>query len=288
MSEDRLSAPHTKAGRLQRACLTLIREHQAEGTIPTNGRFLFYELEQKGVVPKYYLDEEDRKRPRQPANDISDALTVLREIGLVPWSWIIDELRSLNDWQFASSVYEYVVEAAEYARIDLWAGSPAPLIICESGAVHGVMRDLAGEYLVPITATKGQCKGHIVNEIAPLLEDDRRIVGYIGDYELRGPADQIEAHTRRAIEEHAGRTFDESSWERIALTKEQVDSDPRLKAEVIEKVDNRYKPPKRYEAVECEALKQRVLVRLVRDWLDACLPESQYRSRSSGTTWLES
>ena len=197
---DALSQPQTKAGRLQRACLALIREHKAEGTIPTNGRFLFYELEQRGVIPKQYLDESGRKKPRQPANDISDALTVLREAGLVPWSWIIDELRSLDNWEFASSVYEYVVDAAMYARIDLWNGDPAPLIICESGAVHGVLRNLAAEYLVPVTATKGQCKGHIVNSIAPLLEDPSRMVAYIGDYELRGPADQIEAHTRRTIE----------------------------------------------------------------------------------------
>ena len=276
---DTLSSPLTKAGRLQRACLDLIREHEAEGTIPTNGRFLFYELEQAGVIPKHYLDDQGRKKPRQPAGDISDALTHLRECGLVPWSWLIDELRSLDNWQFSASVYEYVIEAAERARVDLWAGYPAPLIICEAGSVHGVLRDQAAEFLVPITATKGQCKGHIVNEIAPLLRDERRSVGYIGDHELRGPADQIEAHTRRAIEEHAGRTFDAASWQRIALTQEQVDADPRLAAEVIEKKDNRYNPPKVYQAVECEAIKQRVLVRLVRDWLDALLPEPIRRVR---------
>jgi hypothetical protein len=47
-----LSAPESKAGKLQRACLALLQEHERAGTIPTNGRFLFYELEQQGVVPK--------------------------------------------------------------------------------------------------------------------------------------------------------------------------------------------------------------------------------------------
>jgi hypothetical protein len=46
-----------------------------------------------------------------------------------------------------------------------------------------------------------------------------------------------------------------------------------LCADTIEKTDTRYKPPKTYLAVECEALKQSVLVGLVRDWLDARLPE---------------
>ena len=54
--EDGLSAPESRAGRLQRACLALLRQHEREGTIPTNGRFLFYELEQQGVVAKAYRD----------------------------------------------------------------------------------------------------------------------------------------------------------------------------------------------------------------------------------------
>ena len=41
-----LSGPTTKAGHLQRACLALLRQHETDGAIPTNGRFLFYELEQ--------------------------------------------------------------------------------------------------------------------------------------------------------------------------------------------------------------------------------------------------
>jgi hypothetical protein len=54
-SEDHLlSAPDSKSGRLQRECLKLLREHERNGDIPTNGRFPFYELEQRGVIPKKY------------------------------------------------------------------------------------------------------------------------------------------------------------------------------------------------------------------------------------------
>jgi hypothetical protein len=81
---DGLSPPESKAGRLQRACLDLLREHEREGTIPTNVTFLFYELEQQGVVPKAYRDAAGNKRARTPAQDISDATLRLRELGLVP------------------------------------------------------------------------------------------------------------------------------------------------------------------------------------------------------------
>jgi hypothetical protein len=168
-----LSKPESKAGRLQRACLELLQEHKRDGALPTNGRFLFYELEQRGVVPKYYRNEDGTKRARQPANDIVDALTRLREHEIIPWSWITDETREVVQREYASSVFEYVADAADRARIDLWDGKPPPIIICESRAVKGVLENLAGEYLVPITATAGQCGGFLVNEVVPLVEMDR-------------------------------------------------------------------------------------------------------------------
>ena len=136
----------------------------------------------------------------------------------------------------------------------------------------GVLRALAYEYLVPITATNGQSGGFIVTDIVPLLTGERRVL-YIGDYELRGPADQIEGNTKRYIEKHARRTFGEGEWTKIALTDKQVKASVRLQRLAISKLDKRNRPPKRYEAIECEALGQGVLVRLIRRHLDRLLPE---------------
>jgi hypothetical protein len=36
-----LSKEGTKAGDLQRACLKVLYEHQADGALPTSGRFIF-------------------------------------------------------------------------------------------------------------------------------------------------------------------------------------------------------------------------------------------------------
>jgi hypothetical protein len=121
-----LSAPESKAGKLQRACLDLLKQHEREGTIPTNGRFLFYELEQQGVVPKAYRDAGGNKRARTPAQDISDATMRLRQLGLVPWSWILDESRDTTTWRYSASVYDYVLETVELARIDCWGGMRQP------------------------------------------------------------------------------------------------------------------------------------------------------------------
>ena len=136
-----------------------------------------------------------------------------------------------------------------------------------------MLERIAAEYLCPIAATGGQCGGHIVNEIVPLLQGNKRKVLYIGDCEERGPGDQIEANTRRYIERHAGRTFTPDTWIKVALTPEQVARSPRLRRLAIDKVDNRCKPPRPYKAVECEAVGQAVLERMLRRTLDALLPE---------------
>jgi hypothetical protein len=272
----RLSAPDTKHGRLQRACLELLREHHRKGDIPTNGRFLFYELEQCGVIPKKYdgiNPDSGKKWARTPLQDVSVATMRLRESGLIPWDWIEDESRTLTEWRYADTVIDYLLDTIPLARIDLWAGELPSLIIFESRAAMGVSRDLAGEYLTPITATGGQCGGFLVTDVVPLLKGNNRRVLYVGDCELRGPADQIEHNTKRYIEKHTSRTFGPGEWTKIALTEQQVKASPRLRRLAITKVDKRCKPPKEYEAIECEALGQGVLVRLIRKHLDSLLPE---------------
>ena len=276
--EHQLSRAGTKSGDLQRACYDLLCQHDMDGAIPTNGRFIYYELVQAGVIPKKYPGK------RQPKDDISDALTRLRERGIIPWSWIVDETRRLNEWAFAETVRDVLLDEIGRARIDLWDGDPAPMIICESRSCMGVLRDLCSEYLVPLTATNGQCGGFLRTDVAPLLYGNRRVL-YVGDLELRGPGEQIENNTRRVLAEAAGRDdliddvedapadWKYANWQRIALTQKQVDDDPRLTSLVITKEDTRYKPPKEYEAVECETLGQRHLIGIVRDKLDELLPE---------------
>jgi hypothetical protein len=273
MTAATLSPSDTKAGKLQRACLDLLKQHEREGTIPTNVTFLFYELEQQGVVPKAYRDASGNKRPRTPRQDISDATMRLRECGLVPWWWLVDETRDVRTWRYAASAYDYMLETVPLTRIDCWDGQLPPFIVCEARATRGVLEHIVGDYLCPITATGGQCGGHLVTEIVPRLTNNERKVLYIGDCEERGPGDQIEANTRRYIEAHAGRMFTPDTWIKVALTPEQVARSPRLRRLAINKLDHRYKPARPYKATECEAVGQAVLARMLRKVLDALLPE---------------
>jgi len=177
----------------------------------------------------------------------------------------VDETRSLIEWEFAASVAGYLAHALDHARIDAWAGDPPPLIICESRTFGGVLkRTLAGEYLCPVTATNGQVGGFLHTNVAPVLAGNARRVLYIGDLDHQGR--QIEENTRRVLVRETG----EREWQRIALTADQAEEHG---LEPVAKEDRRYNPPQAGWAIEVEALGQGVVTRLVRDALDALLPE---------------
>jgi hypothetical protein len=253
---DGLSAPHTKAGRLQRACLDLLREHEADGALPTSIRFLFYELLDRGVIPKTYPGLQ-----RTPGQYISEAVKRLREVGIL-WDWIVDETRTLYDWRYAPSVYQYVEDTLPLARIDVWDGEKAPLILCESRSLAGVLRAVAQNYLCPIAATNGQVGGFLHTDIAPLVKGGRRVF-YLGDLDLSGG--QIEENTYKVLSDYGA-----LDWERVAITPEQVQE---RTLPIIQKPDRRYKPPRWFPAVETESLGQSQIIAILTSRLEAAAPE---------------
>jgi hypothetical protein len=246
----------SKIGELRLALLELLNEHERDDALPTSSRFLFYELIQRGILSK------ESKGARRPDQDLHVALTQLRESGEVPWDWIVDETRSLDDFTGASSVRDWMLEVLPQARLDPWGGEQ-PLILTESRSLAGVLRVLVREYAVLIAATNGQCGGFLHTKIAPALRFNQLVL-YLGDLDLSGG--QIEANTQRVLE----REVDELRWERLALTQAQVD---QYDLPVIEKHDRRYSDGHPHEAVETEALSQTIIVEIVRDRLDQLLPE---------------
>jgi hypothetical protein len=258
-----LSGEHTKAGRLQRAVLELILEHEQADQIPTSTRFLFYELEQRGIVSKV------KTGARRPDQDLSDAVTRLSEVGLVPWDWIVDESRSVHSWGSAKTIKDYLADRIEITRLDPWADAVRPIVITEARTAGGVFsRTLGPEYVVPIMPTNGQTKRFLINEVVPFLNERDSIVLYVGDYDLAG--NQIEDNTRRVLERHADRPF---RWTRVAITGDQAGTLRVKGIDPIIKHDHRYTDGREHEAYEAEALGQGELTRIVRIALDSILPE---------------
>jgi hypothetical protein len=249
----------SKIGKLREELLKLLSEHHRDQALPTSARFLFYELVARGLISK-----ERKTTGRRPDQDMNDALTDLRKSGDIPWNWIIDETRSLDDYSGSTSIKDGVLNFLPGARLDPWTGKTI-LVLTESRSLAGVLRDLAYKYAIQIASTNGQCGGFLHTTIAPLLEDALPVVLYLGDYDLAG--NQIEENSRRVLEKATAAVLD---WERIALNLEQVE---QYQLPTIQKNDRRYKDRGGHEAVETEALSQTLIVELLQTRLNELLPE---------------
>lgn len=262
--DPRYSGADTNKGRLQRAAHVILLEHERDDALPTSIRFVFYEAEQRGIVSK----ERGRQKGRSDDQNFTDAIMWLRDKGIIPFDWIVDETREVTEWDYADSVADYVRDAPRDARIDCWDGEPPPLILCESRSLAGVLRRVAYDYLCRITSTNGQAGGFLMTEVVPRLSNGRRVL-YLGDYDHQ--AGQIERATRRRLESAVGPI----EWERLALTEEQVEEHDLARL-TIRKEDKRYRknsPDRFHDAIETEAMSQTIIVRILRDRLDELLPE---------------
>src|SRR5262249_34451818 len=126
----------SKIGALRELLFKLLQKHKRDDAIPTNARFLFYELVQSGDLSKEQKPRVDDKKGRRPDQDLHDALTDLREGDRIPWKWIVDETRSLEDYTGYASVKAGVLAKLPYIKLDPWK-SRAPLILTESRSLLG-------------------------------------------------------------------------------------------------------------------------------------------------------
>jgi len=253
----------TTAAGLRPVLFGLWRKHKDEGMLPTNGRFLYYELVSMGLIVKG--GSIDGKKGRRSDQNMIEALTFLRKTGDIPWTDIVDETRQLTRWNVHDSIADAIEDAWETATLNFWAPDPPPMILCESRSLAGVLEPLAREYQVPIGSTNGQAAGYLHNEVAPALVPEQ-VVLYLGDLDLSGG--HIENNTHKVLEEIVGPL----KWNRIAVTEEQVKT---YKLTVIQKYDARDK--KTHPAVETEALGQPRIIALLRARLEELMPEARRR-----------
>jgi hypothetical protein len=247
----------SKIGVLRDLLVALLEEHERDGAIPTSARFLYYELVQRGQLSK------QRNGARRPDQILHEALTDIREDGRVPWHWIVDETRAVEHYTGQDSVRDGVLRRLPFIRLNPWRR--APMILTESRSLAGVLRDIVRDYRCRIASTNGQCGGFLHTDVAPYLQPDDTVI-YLGDLDLAG--DDIENNSRRVLEREVGGALD---WERLALTEQQAD---QYRLPRIAKTDRRFKNGGGiHEAIETEALRQTVLIEILRTRLDELLPE---------------
>jgi hypothetical protein len=257
--------PGSKRERIEhalRAEIEELREASVSGTAQTTTRFLFYRLVAQAIAPK------ETNGGRRPDQDVSLVLSQLKWAGEVHFSEIVDRSRRVIDFTGYPTVLDGVADLIANVPVDPWYGA-SPLLVVESESLGGLLEDIASEYRVPLAPARGQASDGFVLDIVRWVEAGHVRVLYLGDFDLSGG--HIEQAVRERVEVLTGVSLD---WQRIALSHEQVEAHA---LPVIQKKDSRFAPnadgsPRRFPAVETEALDQRILLPLVRSSLEALLP----------------
>lgn len=237
-----------------------LNRHRTMGTLPTSLRHLFYEAVMEGVITKV----SNTGAGRRADQNLTEAVTQLRESGEIPWSWLEDRTRRMvNHGADGVTIRSGLEHLIDRLTIDPYPGV-MPVLVVESESVAGVLDYLAQTYRTVIVPTRGQANGWIRTRVASAFHPDLPLaVGYVGDFDFSG--EHIERNTERVMRE----VLNVDSWARVALTEDQVN---RFGLPVIDRFDKRTQSF--HSAVEVEALPIGDLLNDVQRFLDGYLSES--------------
>jgi hypothetical protein len=249
---------------LIRACLEII-----EARYPITVRGVAYPL----FVTYRLIDSMSKEN----TNKVSNHLTELREEGVIPWHYIVDESRTVEAEPGYANLEQYgrVIERA-YRR-DFWSDQKYRLIIVsEKATVSGLLRAIIEKYGVTWFPVHGFNSATKVNGFVEEIKADKRIYVflYCGDWDPSGMwmserdwfvtgTDHVFPRDTRKCNRliRYGADPNRMKWQRIALVKEDLQSLPSFDAEE-KKTDTRYKWFIRNygnQAYEIDAMDPRIL-----------------------------
>jgi hypothetical protein len=245
--------------------------HADPETLP--GRFRYYEAVSDEIIAKHaaqtVVDGEGGQTTTAGDRLWKAALMWVREHDLVPDAWIEDRTRRFYNF----TGYPHVVEGAlawlDHVTLDPWRGR-WPLVFVESEASGAVLEPVVREYRGQMAVGRGQAgRAYLHNVVAPTLYPDQVVLAVV---DLDKVGDDIAQSARERLERHVGYRLD---WQLLALTEAQViEHDITL----VPRVDGRETKNRQTRMVaETEALGANTIRAIVRDALDALLPDPLVR-----------
>ena len=210
-------------------------------------------------------------------NRVQGLLKRLRNTGVVPFSWISDNIRQTVKPSSWSGLEDFADTVRDAYRKDFWAGLPDyPQIIVEKDSVAGRIVGVTEEYDVALHPLRGYSSITFAHDIAEDWKLSGKIiyVYYIGDWDPSGL--NIERSVRETITHYAdGVTF---HWKRLAVLPEHFDEFNILPL-APKKKDTRYKKFVAAHGERCaevEAIPATVLRRLVREAIESHIPQDEW------------
>jgi hypothetical protein len=266
-----------RAGTIKRERRTRARVDQLDAQIieeltadhPQSVRHVFYRMTDPRLAEP--VEKSDRGY-----RTVQDRCLKLRRAGAVPYDWISDTSRAGYHVDTYRNAGEYLKRVAGFYRASLWERPEVETfceVWCESRSLAGTLQDTCRELAVSLYPAGGFTSASFAYEAAAgLNRQGVTKVFYIGDYDPAGVL--IDQSLERELRRHLqpGVTL---NFERIAITSEQIAA-YGLPSKPRKEKDRRVLHIE--QTVEAEAMPAGIMRQLLRDRIEALLPEGLLQS----------
>jgi hypothetical protein len=161
----------------------------------------------------------------QSYNRVQRLLNRLRVNGAVPFSWVVDNVRSTIKPSSWSGLADFADTVRDAYRLDFWAQLPEYVeVIVEKDTVAGKLVVVTREYDVPLHPTRGYNSTTFCWQIARGWDEIVKpiTVYYVGDHDPSGR--DLERDIQERLKRFSKRPFD---WVRLGVNPEHFSPRPR-------------------------------------------------------------
>jgi hypothetical protein len=140
---------------------------------PMTVRGVCYQLFNRKVVPDM---------SRRHTAKVSRALVSARERGLIPWEWIVDETRPIEQRPQWGDIRAYSKAVMRSYRRDYWETSDTKIVmVSEKSTVGGVLRPVIDEFGVSFLSVHGfrTCKRGFAKLLISLRPNRDKIAAWL-------------------------------------------------------------------------------------------------------------
>ena len=196
---------------------------------PITLRGLMYRIVSAGWLPS---------TDRQHYTRVGRVMTTLRETGVIPFRWIVDNVRSTEKPSSWSGLTDFAETIKCAYRKDFWSRLPEYVhVIVEKDAIAGVLAPVTKEYDVALSPIRGYVSLSFAHEIAEAWKriDKPIFAFYLGDFDASGY--DLERDVRAKLTRYCDRPF---TWTRLGVNRDDF-ADFDLIPLQPKKTDSRYR-----------------------------------------------
>jgi len=200
----------------------------------------------------------------------------MRRLGLIPYPWIVDNLRSTQKPSSWSGLSDFADTVRGAYRKDFWANLPEYVhVLCEKDAVAGTVAPVTREFDVPLSPIRGYISDSFAFELGNHWKQiDKPIhIYYIGDYDPSGF--DLERDAKKKLTDFAGK---EITWTRLGVAESDFEQFGLIEL-AVKKTDKRWRKfveQRGERCAEIDALPPPELRRRIKSAIESHVPQERW------------